>query len=482
MKKILLIESLKALDSKHLKEFQDFVASPFFNKHKETIKLTNFLVKYHPTFNLSKETIRKLFYKNTKISDQQLRDALSSVMKLLNAFFTQKGMEQSLGFDKLFNLQFCKNERIELNYKRNVVRFIKEWNSKNELGFNAQLVDFLLSEQQDQFYAEVRSLSNKDFLKKTAKKFDHLFIAQKIRTACQLKNWQNVVEDEVEIHLLEAVLNYVETNQSTLREVPEVWIYYTIYNTLHFPGNRMHFDELLQLLKIHSPQFQISEAQDLYRYAQNYCIKKINFGEAEFLNDLFLIYKDQLQLGLLLEKNKLSQWHYKNIVTVACRLKAHDWANEFIHQYQNKLPQEEQKAAYDFNLAALHYSMGAYEKVFEGIRSLQFKDVYYQLDARALLLKVYFETKEFEALYYLLNAFSVFLQRNKTLSGYQRVANKNLIRLAKKMSKIQEEFQVNTKEANHTKLKNLIQKINATNPLTNANWLREQCDMMIHNI
>ena len=69
----------------------------------------------------------------------------------------------------------------------------------------------------------------------------------------------------------------------------------------------------------------------MYNYFQNYCIQQINRGERQFLKETFNLFKDQLEKELLLDEyGFLDQWHYKNIVTTAIRLKEMEWTQNFI--------------------------------------------------------------------------------------------------------------------------------------------------------
>ena len=47
---------------------------------------------------------------------------------------------------------------------------------------------------------------------------------------------------------------------------------------------------------------------------------------------------------------------------------------------------------------------------------VEFNDVYYHLDSKSLLMKVYFELDEYDAFSSLVDAFKIYLRRNQTIS------------------------------------------------------------------
>jgi len=92
------------------------------------------------------------------------------------------------------------------------------------------------------------------------------------------------------------------------------------------PNETKHFFELKKLLQKHPKAFAEAELRDLYEYAINYCLRRVNAGQLDFLKELFSLYKETLEAGLLFEDEQLSFWTYKNIVGVALRLREFLWA------------------------------------------------------------------------------------------------------------------------------------------------------------
>ena len=98
-----------------------------------------------------------------------------------------------------------------------------------------------------------------------------------------------------------------------------------------------------------------------------------------------------------------------------------------------------------------------------------YDDILMTLNARTMLLKMYYELDETNALDSLIGSMKTYLQRKKVM-GYHKDNYKNIIQYTKKMLKM----------AHYDKeqIQKLKTEIEATNPLTERKWLLAQLDKL----
>ena len=240
--------------------------------------------------------------------------------------------------------------------------------------------------------------------------------------------------------------------------------------TLTESEDESHFESLKQMLEKHSNKFSAKEARDMYAYAQNYCIKKINSGHSKYLNEIFYLYKELLAKEIILEDGLISPWHFKNIVTTALRLEEFDWVENFIQQYQDNLSKESKENAVNYNIAALHFFRKEYSKALKLLQKVDFTDVYYHLDSKSMLLKTYFELEEHDGLYSLFDTFKIYLRRNKLISDYQKTVYLNLVKYTKKLVKLKTGFPT------IKKITELKDQIKETKQIADLNWLNKKVE------
>ncbi len=161
------------------------------------------------------------------------------------------------------------------------------------------------------------------------------------------------------------------------------------------------------------------ELHSLHFLAINFCIQRFNRGEERYLNEVFGLYQHGLQQGILLIQDQLSRFAFANIAGIAIRLGEFDWTENFIEQFSPKIERQHRRNYRDFILAKLHYARRDLDRAQRLLQNVEYEDVFLNLDAKVLLLKIYFENDEMEVLDSFISAFQRFLQRKKGL-GYHR--------------------------------------------------------------
>ncbi len=292
------------------------------------------------------------------------------------------------------------------------------------------------------------------------KSLDLFYLSKKLQVLCELYNLQNIVSRNTSSYSLNELTMIIENEG--YGKVPVIQIYYRVYKTLSDNENTQHFFVLKELLSDHGTIFQQSELRDLYQYLMNYCIKKINTGEADWLKTLLEIYKTILDNKVIYLDNELSPWDFKNIVVVGLRSGEKSWVYDFIQSRSKEITIAERENAYGYNLAYYHFYTGEYRKAISLLSKIDFTDLYYQLDSRSIILKCYYEMNDHEGLHYFLESFRAYLRRNKVLSDYQRTIYSNLVRFTSNLLRA---------EGNDKKLQSLKIKVENVKQVADMGWL-----------
>lgn len=473
------IITFQKINAEEIKLLQRFVHSPYFNMHKGVIKLFEALLQYYPSFNSTKLKREKLFQKvfpEEKYDYQKISDVMTYLTRVLDQFIAQRTYEKNtLLSNRIQNRayrEYNMPRRFEKKLKQELDTNYHQTNNARECYWHK----YRLEDESDLFFSAKDSRTNDKSIERKTLHLDHFYFSSKLKNACEMLNRQNIVQEEYKIEFLEPILEFVESNKNALEDYPDILIYHSIYKTLQEPDNENHYSELIDLLELHSNEIYVDELRSMYDYVQNYCIKKINQGRQEYLKAIFAVYKTLLVKELIFENEILSEWDYKNIVTVATRLKEYRWAESFVEQYKDRLATKTRDNAYHYNLAALYYSEGNYEKAMRLLQSVEFTDVYYNLGGRSLLLKTYYESNETEPLYSLVDAFKIYLRRNKLISPYQYTAHMNLVKFTKKLFDISSMRYTSRKSTISKHLDKLKKRIDTQTDISNANWLREQVE------
>ncbi len=215
-----------------------------------------------------------------------------------------------------------------------------------------------------------------------------------------------------------------------------VHLYENLLRALRDPADESAFFEAKLLLEEHWQLFRGNERRDLYLLALNFCIRKINGGQRQFMRQAFDIYRSGLENQALFEYGQVSRFTYKNAVTAGLNLGEFDWVRQFIEDYRQHLHPRERHSAYCYNLAVWHFWRLDYDQAMTLLRETDFADPLTNLDARSILLKIYYTRGYHDVLESHLESFQTYLRRQKNI-GYQRDNYLNLIRFTKKLLRLE---------------------------------------------
>ncbi len=115
-----------------------------------------------------------------------------------------------------------------------------------------------------------------------------------------------------------------------------------------------------------------------------------------------------------------------------------------------------------FCLARLHFEKGEYDTAMRLLQQVEYDDILMNLNAKTMLLKMYYEQEELSALESLLESFRIYIQRKKMI-GYHSSNYKNILRFTRKLIKINP---YSRKQKDKLKM-----EIEAAKPLSEREWL-----------
>ena len=110
---------------------------------------------------------------------------------------------------------------------------------------------------------------------------------------------------------------------------------------------------------------------------------------------------------------------------------------------------------------------------------VDFTDLRYNLGAKALLLRTYYDLDEYEAFLSLYDAFRQYIKRNKKVTESQRHGYSNLFRFTKRAFILKNKKDLSKKEIHKEAVIKLKQALAAENMIFNQNWLKEKVEELI---
>ncbi len=458
-----LISILKTLTSREWKQLRLFIEASSGKSMSKSLILYDLLAKYHPDFKdpeLTRQVLFKALFGAGTFDDKKLRYVMSDLnelaVKFLGVSVLERNQSERLALVKEELAKRAADKAYLSFYPNDEFTWLMDAAGDSGVYFNRYRDAYL---HLSHFMPRQKRTADNP-IGAAARNLDLFYITRKLQLLCEMVNIRNVMAVEYDSLLEKEIISMIRSG--FFRDVPVIEIYYGVFMTLTEPDTEEHFNNLRILLPRHHHIFRRDELRDLYQYLMNYCIKKINQGNTSYVQRLFEIYQGLLPGRIIFTGDFLSQWDFKNIVTIGLRCQANSWVNQFMESYAEHLPPADRHNALLYNRAYFFYATGDYKKALAALQEVEFTDLYYQLDSRAILLKCFYEIDDEDALFYHIGAFRLFLARNKTISDYQRITYSNLVRFTSALTR---------SAGSRKKISELIAKMNSVKQIADRGWL-----------
>jgi len=463
MKSSKLIDLLRTFNSQELLAFRDWVASPYYNKNQDLIRLYRHLKPLAPQFSEKKvhrELVFQKLFPNQKYIDRQFKYLMSDLLKLAEQFIGYQIYQQQETLPTYHILSGLSARKLEKHYSYLHRKALLKLEKHPLRDANYYYQQYLLADISDKHFEQQGVRKFDESLQNASDNFDLYYLSNKLRYATEMLDRQLVVSAEYKIKLVDEIKPFIATIQ---QEVPAIDIYNQILITLQNEEKEGQFEKLKSVLRKHQDKFTQYELKQIYVFVLNYCIRKIRQGNRKFAQEALQLYLEGIDSEALFEGKYLSPWTYKNVITLGVGLKRFDWTEKFIYDYNEKIALDFQQDALHYNLADLYYKKGDFDAAQKQLQLVEYSDIYYNLGSKLMLLKIYFETDESEALHSLLASFSIFLKRNKLISSKVKTSYQNLVKYVSKLMK-----------AKPKQLTTLADEVTAIENIMDKSWLLKQ--------
>jgi hypothetical protein len=204
----------------------------------------------------------------------------------------------------------------------------------------------------------------------------------------------------------------------------------------------------------------------MYSFVINYCTRQLNSGNRKYLREYFELHQQLLETKIIIIDNELSVGIFKNLVVASLQLGETAWTENFISEYKKYLPDSQRNNAVTFNSAQLYFHQKKYDEVIQLLQKVEYEDYIYNVNAKQLLLRTYFEIEALDPLFFLIDSFRAYLYRNPKISTKMKETYSNFLTITKKLS--------GTKKRDKKTLASLKEEIKEKKNLANRPWLLEK--------
>jgi hypothetical protein len=431
-----------------------YIRSPYFNVNETLMDYFDMIIEYinksekmekngkndrrHKKNDLTKEAAWKSLFKNEPFNDTRFRKLNSELLKLVEGYLGQEFYEKKplQQINYLFEAVGEKKiERLYSSTERNARLISAQQNLKPADFYYYQ---YLIEKNYYESLGVDMQRGEKSNVDKIINHLDEFYLAEKLKWYNSVLSRKALVSHDYKLLFIDEIVEHIKKQDYTHN--PVISIYFKILMSRLDSEDESYFNDLIVLLKEYSHQFPNKEVYDLYSNALNYCASRGgNKGDVRYLQIFIEIYNFILENGIAFyasNNGELSPWHFNNAVLSSLRLGKYEWTENLINKYQDKLSKEFRVNAVSYNLALLYFYQKKFDKVKEQLREVEYEDFSFNLGAKSMLIAIYYEEDDYEALHSLSETFRTYINRHKNLNEIQRLPYLNYISFVKKLTKI----------------------------------------------
>ena len=470
-----LIELLQCFSPAEYREFQLFLASPYFNRGtfvRETQGLLEFILKASPDFlpeRLERTAAYRAIFPGAPMVEGKIDKVMSELHKLAKEFISvqQHGKKENEFMQLLDLATFYSIKGLNKRHQGLIQKLIdrQQQIAQYDLEFFHRqfLLDFEIHNYESMYNQKRDDLS----ISKTLQSLDLFYHSRKI----ELLNRFLLQKKFARLEIPESIVKTIEENQFPDRYAetyPVLQIAHKIFRLLENSNTQIaEFEELHHLLNTKENAIEPGLLRHYFTYIRNICALLFNSGRTELLPTLFKLQKEHLERGYLYFHDKISPSTFLNVSNTAFKLKEYEWVRNFIESHEGRVVGDNATQDYYRLVQSIYlFVMGQYEAALEMIPQA-FHELDYHLFARRLELKIYYEL-ESDLLPYKIDAFKMYLSRasHKVIPATTRDRNVHFVNLLFQMSLLP--------RRNTNKVQRLLDRIQAKETMADRDWLLEK--------
>ncbi len=420
MKDSTLVKLLRLLSKSDRKKLRKVVRSPYFNQREDVVRLLDHLESSFEKGEARLErsfVFKKVFPEAAEFDMQQLRYVASFLLGILRQWLAVEEMRADGSKEQVYLQKALKRLGAEELRLRELPDALARHESMERRDANHFRQHFqLLFDECD---AELKqNRANEQRLGPLIRAMTISNVASLLGMGCTVRTAENFSGKRTEVPLLDSAVAHVEAGN--FHEIPVVMAWFHTLRCLESSENEADFAALKQILLCSKGQFSTSEFGELHIAAINFCIRRANQGRKDFLREAFDLYKSGFDSGALLDNGRLSKYTYKNAAILGTHLGEFDWVDRFLVDFKPFLPLNDRENLFALSKAKASFQQKKYDDALLLLQEVALaEEPLYNLDARRMLVRIFYEQGSFDALESQLDSYSAYLRRHKEV-GYHR--------------------------------------------------------------
>lgn len=435
-----LYQTLALLKPAEHKSFRRFLQSPYHNRDPRLVQLFDILGKhlYHEKPRLIDETeAAAQMFPGEPFDQNRYRKLGTALLQVTLAFFRQEAFREDTVRAELYLTRRLNVEQADRFLPRQLER-LQDTLEMQHLP-PEERADLALAARFEAYGFESRQAGRRPQTRpdQMIALLEESYTIRKMKLLYMQFNHFRITGEGTEPD----AAAFLEKLLPRLSQLPlKARLYYHLYGCSVDPDRETAYRDLRTLLGKEGGKLDAEDAMDIYNGVLNHCARQINRGKPSYLQETFRVYQEILGIALMERTSGLLKAHFKNLMTVAARMGQFAWAEEFLYENADRITGEYKENGLHYGHGLVAYYRAELDEAARRFHRVldDYEDIYFALDARVYLLRVYYESENTVGLDALLDSFRMFLKRNKRMPRGRKANYNHFMNYLRRLSRIPE--------------------------------------------
>lgn len=483
MLKTNLIDVIKTFSKEELRDFINFVNSPYHNSNRSVIKLAELLKKYYPDFenrNFTKEKLYAKIFSGSGYNDQVFRNLLSDTLQLCFDYLSEKVFKSHTPLRSVNLLQELRVRKLDSLYNKHLKNAYSLLNTEHSVNFyyfenlyrleDENFLNELIHNRQEAVYPVVQRQSELLTYDYITKLFNHLIdmnVNEKYFSTPADTFTKNIYSSLDINGILEHLKNSSDKEHRVLS------LFYSRAK-LALNGTEEDYIKFKEQFFSSINLLNSSTAFIFITTLETYIIGCIKSDPVKFRRELQFIHKRSIEHGLLklYEEDYLNLIKYWNVFINSVEINDLEFAEEFAENYCGTLEPEVKEGAMYLSKAIIEYKRQNFDDALNFLNKAKLSQYLFKLTIKTFYLRIYFEKGDFQSAGFALDSYKQFLYKNKTISEAYRNTYLNFASMYSELIKVSLGEKPGTREELTAKIESFRSNI------YNKQWLMDMIDRL----
>lgn len=413
--------------------------------------------------NVEKESIFKKIFPKQIYHDGKMRKLMYELMQQIQGFMMAKSQEKPFVKEQII-LDFYREHYATKDYSEALTELMQKWNDYPTQDILYWKTQAKIAEYKS--YEMAMHYVFKDNM--NVPNIIHfqtiVFFIEQLKQHFILLSNQSLAKSTPIQPFFYQILIAIETNPEYL-QVELLKVFYYIVVLLLNKENENTFEELRQMIFLHSPMLSITEWAHIAFALRNYVSRK-KVTDDRFHKIHFDLYLEHLPLGFVFSNNHISPQSFVNIIKIGIHLRAFEKVKTVFDDYQKYLPIELKDNILQLSEAYLLYGQKQYQAALHKLLLIEkFEHYTFELDIRMLKILIYCYLEDIDVCIQQIQTLKIFIYRNENMSEIKKEKHRNFAKFVQKYCEI--DIQDIAQKTS------LYQKVQHCTMLVEKQWLAE---------